>query len=53
MTSNTTVISNTLAWLADAPLFIDADQIDRFYDAVVSPENEKSVNFGFIRKKCA
>jgi hypothetical protein len=24
-------------WLADAPLFIDSDQVDRFYDAVVRP----------------
>ena len=24
-------------WLADAPLFIDAGQVDRFYDAVVRP----------------
>lgn len=27
-----------LVWLADAPLFIDADQVDRFHDAVVRPE---------------
>ncbi|HEX4607653.1 MAG TPA: hypothetical protein VH092_05545 [Urbifossiella sp.] len=26
-----------LAWLADAPLFIDAPQIERFYDAVIRP----------------
>lgn len=26
-----------LVWLADAPLFIDADQVSRFYDAVVRP----------------
>lgn len=24
-------------WLADAPLFIDADRVERFYDAVVRP----------------
>lgn len=29
-----------LAWLADAPLFIDAEQISAFYDAVVMPEND-------------
>jgi hypothetical protein len=28
-----------LLWLADAPLFIDAAQVDQFYDAVVRPEN--------------
>ena len=32
--------SSTVAWLADAPLFIDADHVGRFYDAVVSPETE-------------
>ncbi len=29
-----------LEWLADAPLFIDSDQIHSFYDAVVRPEAE-------------
>jgi hypothetical protein len=28
-----------LRWLADAPLFIDKDQIERFYDAVVRPKH--------------
>ncbi len=28
-------------WLADAPLFIDEDQIGRFYDAVVRPPYEQ------------
>ncbi len=28
-----------LGWLADAPMFIDADQVSRFYDAVVAPES--------------
>jgi hypothetical protein len=28
-----------LAWLADAPLFVDSEQIGAFYDAVVRPEN--------------
>jgi hypothetical protein len=31
----------SLGWLADAPLFIDADQIDRFYDAVARPQNKQ------------
>jgi hypothetical protein len=31
-----------LHWLADAPLFIDADQIGRFYDAVVRPEHREA-----------
>jgi hypothetical protein len=30
-----------LAWLADAPLFIDGDQIERFYDAVVRPSSRE------------
>lgn len=30
-----------LAWLADAPLFIDAEQVAAFYDAVVRPEAEQ------------
>lgn len=29
-----------LAWLADAPLFIDSDQVSAFYDAVVRPEGQ-------------
>lgn len=37
--SASTVIKlpNALIWLADAPLFIDEKQVDRFYDAVVRP----------------
>jgi hypothetical protein len=31
----------SLRWLADAPLFIDAEQVGSFYDAVVSPEAEE------------
>jgi hypothetical protein len=27
-----------LGWLADSPLFIDGQQVERFYDAVVKPE---------------
>jgi hypothetical protein len=27
-------------WLADAPLFIDGDQVDRFFDAVVRPSGK-------------
>jgi hypothetical protein len=30
-----------LAWLADAPLFIDTEQVAAFYDAVVRPEAEQ------------
>ena len=33
-------LPSNIAWLADAPLFIDADHISRFYDAIVSPETE-------------
>lgn len=31
----------SLAWLADAPLFIDKDQVAGFYDAVVRPEGTR------------
>lgn len=31
----------TLAWLADAPLFIDGEQVGAFYDAVVRPEGRR------------
>jgi hypothetical protein len=31
----------SLAWLADAPLFIDKDQVASFYDAVVRPEGQQ------------
>src|SRR5690348_1561369 len=37
------------AWLADAPLYIDSTQIERFYDAVLRPtyvEGATSVTFG-------
>jgi hypothetical protein len=30
-----------LAWLADAPLYIDSDHVGRFYDAVVRPQVER------------
>jgi hypothetical protein len=33
-----TLSSSSLAWLADAPLFIEECQISAFYDAVVMPE---------------
>ena len=34
------VLPGQFAWLADAPLFIDAAQVEQFYDAVVQPEYE-------------
>lgn len=34
-------LPSDLRWLADAPLFIDEDQVHRFYDAVVRPESEQ------------
>lgn len=30
-----------LFWLADAPLFIDSDQVERFYDAVARPQKKE------------
>jgi hypothetical protein len=41
MTNDTSYLPDDLGWLADAPLFIDADLIDRFYDAVVKPETKE------------
>jgi hypothetical protein len=32
-----------LFWLADAPLFIDSDQVERFYDAVARPQQKEGV----------
>jgi len=32
----------SLAWLADAPLFIDKEQVAGFYDAVVRPEGRRA-----------
>jgi len=32
----------SLAWLADAPLFIDGDQVSALYNAVAKPEHETS-----------
>jgi len=32
----------SLLWLDDAPLFADALQIDRFYDAIASPEGKQT-----------
>jgi len=31
-------LPSPLLWLADAPLFIDSDQINRFYDAIARPQ---------------
>lgn len=31
----------SLAWLADAPMFIDREQVGAFYDAVVRPEGRR------------
>lgn len=33
-------LPSILAWLSDAPLFIDADLVDRFHDAIIQPEFE-------------
>ena len=34
-------VMNVLAWLADAPLFIDDDQVSRFHDAVLEPNSKE------------
>jgi hypothetical protein len=31
-------LPSPLLWLADAPLFIDSDQVSRFYDAIARPQ---------------
>lgn len=33
--------ASSVVWLADAPLFIDADQIAALYDAIVKPERDQ------------
>ena len=38
-----TSLPSQLLWLADSPSFIDGEQIDRFYDAVVRPYNRQGV----------
>jgi hypothetical protein len=40
-TPSTDGLPASLGWLADAPLYIDSDQVERFYDAVVRPQVEK------------
>ena len=39
-TQNRPALPKPLFWLADAPLFIDSDQIERFYDAVARPQSK-------------
>lgn len=34
-------LPKALFWLADAPLFIDSEQVARFYDAVVRPQTKE------------
>ncbi len=38
-TSQRAELPKPLFWLADAPLFIDSEQVDRFYDATVRPQS--------------
>jgi len=38
MPDDASLLPDDLGWLADAPLFIDSDLVERFYDAVVKPE---------------
>src|SRR6267142_1722339 len=33
-------LPSPLLWLADAPLFIDTDQVGRFYDAIARPQTK-------------
>lgn len=43
----------SLIWLDDAPLFIDARQVERFYDAVVQPPYAKTSREIVITKQSA
>jgi hypothetical protein len=36
-------LPDSLLWLEDSPLFIDAAQLDRFYDAVARPQSKEGV----------
>lgn len=47
------LLPNHLHWLADAPLFIDADQVSRFHDAVVRPERREAATTLEITQKVA
>ncbi len=40
MTQTRPALPSPLLWLADAPLFIDADQVSRFYDAIARPQTK-------------
>jgi len=51
--SGTGEMPNNFVWLADAPLFIDTDQVYRFYDAVVRPETAKGTTTLEITKENA
>lgn len=48
---NRVVLPPSLLWLADAPLFIDDKLVDRFYDAVVQPQNETMTTSLVISKE--
>ena len=43
MNVRTDDLHKALSWLADAPLFIDADLVSRFHDAVVQPACKEGV----------
>jgi hypothetical protein len=42
-----------LLWLADAPLFIDADHVERFYDAIARPEGREGMTTRSIVEQTA
>jgi hypothetical protein len=45
-------LPDSLSWLADAPLFIDGNQIGRFYDAVVHPASRQgTIQFELSKEK--
>ena len=37
------LLPDSLLWLADAPMFIDADFLARFYDAIVKPQAKEGL----------
>lgn len=47
-------LPSALAWLADAPLFIDTDLVNRFHDAIIQPEFEEGeISLALDRKKAS
>jgi hypothetical protein len=46
-------LNEEIRWLADAPLFIDAEQVNRFHDAIVQPESRQGATVIEVTKEMA